>query len=215
MSSLRPQSIDAAGLRRAANRLAKRDPRLAGVLQRLGPPPLWKRPATFATFVRIILEQQVSLASAKSTLDRIRNASGGRITPVQIAAGGEVALRRCGASRQKARYIITLADDVLSGDFRIGSLRFQSDQQVRQQITARLGLGNWSADVFLLMALCRRDVLPIGDLALLKGLSELDQIIYDSPEQVLARAEDWRPDRSTAARMLWQLYLHNRQQSIP
>ena len=203
-------TLDRESLQASAKRLAHRDPFLADVYRRLGPPPLWKRPANFATFIRIILEQQVSLASAKSTYERLATACKARVTAPRVAAMGDVGLRELGFTRQKARYSIALADEVIGKRFQIGKLRHQDDQNARQSITARIGLGDWSADVFLLMALCRTDVYPVGDLALVKGLGELDGGQYDTRERVLARAESWRPHRSVATRMIWQLYLTNR-----
>jgi len=103
-----------------------------------------------------------------------------------------------------------LAADVAGGRFRIGSLRHFDDDGVRASITAWLGFGNWSADVFLLMALARPDVIPPGDLAVIKGMHELEGGDYESADAVLARASCWRPCRSVATRMIWQLYLANR-----
>lgn len=191
------------------------DPHLAAVHDRLGPPPLWKRPATLATLVRIILEQQVSLASAKSTFDKFTSACGGRVMATEILRLGDDRLRDLGFSRQKSRYTIALAQAVADKHFRIGSLRHQSDDDVRAAITARLGLGDWSADVFLMMALLREDIFPTGDLALVRGLQELDGGDYDTKEKLIARAEPWRPYRSTATRMIWQSYLNKRNQVAP
>jgi len=199
--------IDEQSLRRAARTLSRRDPHLRRVHQHLGPPPLWHRPATFATFVRIILEQQVSLASAKSTFAKLKSACNGRVTAANVIGLEPEGLRDLGFSRQKARYAFALADDVISKRFRIGSLRFKHDDEVRQQITARLGLGNWSADIFLLMALRRPDILPSGDLALVKAMTWLDGGCYDTEEKVVERSEVWKPLRSVATRMIWQGYL--------
>ena len=202
--------LDLAGLAAAAERLAEVDPYLRVMLHRQGPPPLWKRPATFGTLIHIVLEQQVSLDSARATYECLRRACGGRVTAPQVRARGEAGLRELGFTRQKARYGVALADDVVSGRFRVGALRYLDDDAVRSQIKARLGLGDWTASVFLLMALARPDVLPLGDLALVKGLQELDGGDYASSKAVLARAEVWRPFRSVATRMIWQLYLANR-----
>ncbi len=207
--------LNAAAIAEAAHVIAGRDPILADVLERLGPPPIWKRPATLATLVRIILEQQVSLASAKATFDRIVIACEGRVSAEAIRGVGEDHLKTLGLSRQKARYTIALADDVLAKRFRIGSLRHLGDDDVRAAITARLGLGNWSADVFLMMALGRRDVLPVGDLALVKGLGELDGTVFETQAAVIERAEVWRPFRSVGTRMVWQNYLNRRNTAIP
>ncbi|NND96946.1 MAG: DNA-3-methyladenine glycosylase 2 family protein [Pirellulaceae bacterium] len=200
-------TLDEKTVRRAARKLASIDPSLSNVLNRFGTPPLWKRPATYATFVRIILEQQVSLASAKSVFDKLTRACDGRITAPRIISLGDSLLRRQGLSRQKARYTLALADDVVSRRFQIGSLRHQTDEQARAMITARLGLGDWSADVFLMMALMRTDLFPVGDLALIKGMTQLDGGDYSSAETAIERAERWRPYRSVATRMIWQLYL--------
>jgi DNA-3-methyladenine glycosylase II len=212
---MKRDSLNAQNLAAAAKSLAGNDPALARVLDQHGPPPLWKRPATFATLVRIILEQQVSLASAKSTFSKLARACDGKINAGNLAQLGDEGLRAVGFSRQKARYALALADDVQQQRFRIGSLRHRDDQEVRELITARLGLGDWSADVFLLMALCRPDVLPVGDLALVKGMIELDGGNYDTSADVIARAERWRPYRSVACRMVWQWYLGNRRQTAP
>ncbi|QDT12487.1 DNA-3-methyladenine glycosylase [Planctomycetes bacterium K23_9] len=192
---------------RAVKKLARIDPVLRTVLKTYGPPPLWKRPATFATFVRIILEQQVSLASAKSTFDKLRQSCGGSVTALRVQQVGDDGLREIGFSRQKARYTIRLADDVRCRRFQIGSLHQKSNDEARDLITARLGLGNWSADVFLMMALMRPDVFPVGDLALIKGMASLDGGDYTSPEKAIARGESWRPFRSVATRMVWHWYL--------
>jgi DNA-3-methyladenine glycosylase II len=211
----RPIPLDVARLRCAADRLARSDRGLGDIQSRLGPPPLWKRPATFATFVRIILEQQVSLASSKSTFDRLRNTCRGKPSAVNVLALGEPQLRTLGITRQKARYIHALAADVAGGRFSVGRLRHLPDDRLRSNITARLGLGDWSADVFMLLAVCRTDVLPVGDLALVKGMSEMDGRLYDTADKVIRRAETWRPYRSVATRMIWQLYLHNRGKPLP
>ncbi len=202
--------LNAKNIAVVAKKLSQADPSLARVLDLHGAPPLWKRPATFATFVRIILEQQVSLASAKSTFDKLRIACEGKITPQSVSELGDDGLRAVGFSRQKSRYAIALAEEVVERRFKIASLRHRGDDEVRGLITQRLGLGNWSADVYLMMALCRPDVLPVGDLGLVKGMMQLDGGDYDSSEKVLRRAEAWRPYRSVACRMVWQLYLGNR-----
>ena len=198
----------------AATELAARDQVLAGVLQQFGTPPLLRRPATIATLIHIILEQQVSVESAKSTFDRFLLACDDEVTAEAIQRLGADRLRELGFSRQKARYSLKLADDCLEGRFQIRKLSRMDDASARAAIVERLGLGNWSADVFLMMALLRPDVLPVGDLALVKGMEEMDQTIYPSDDDVIARAESWRPYRSIATRMVWQWYVHRRGRDI-
>jgi len=201
-------------LESGAKQLAKRDRALAKVLDRFGPPPLLRRPATLGTLVQIILEQQVSVESAKATFERFRVACGKPLDAAAIQRLGDQRLRELGFSRQKARYTLALADDCLQNRFRVARLRRLSDDAAREQIIARLGLGQWSADVFLMIALLRPDVLPVGDLGLVKGIAEMDQMQYDSTEAVLERAESWRPLRSVATRMVWQWYVHGRGRDI-
>jgi|SRR6056297_3218245 len=202
-----PVTLDADSLAIAAKRLARIDPVLAKVHQQHGPPPLWKRPANLASLIRIILEQQVSIAAAKGTFDRLKSACGGRVSAERIRSLGQAGLRELGFSRQKARYTDVLVENVLARKFRVGQLRHMEDHEVRKQITSQLGLGDWSADVFLLLALCRPDIFPVGDLAIVKGVEYLEQQSYPETQNLLDRAEAWRPYRSVAARMIWQSYV--------
>ncbi|MEM6366421.1 MAG: DNA-3-methyladenine glycosylase 2 family protein [Planctomycetota bacterium] len=197
-----------------AKLLAKRDPKLKTILDQFGPPPLLRRSATFATMVHIILEQQVSVESAKSTFDRLKAACDQDVVPRRVEILGTDRLRELGFSRQKARYTLALADDCLERRFVISRLAKLDDDAVRAQIVARLGLGNWSADVYMMMALLRPDVFPVGDLALVKGMQEIDQTEYASSEEVTTRGEAWRPLRSIATRMVWQWYVHRRGRDI-
>jgi DNA-3-methyladenine glycosylase II len=183
---------------------------MAWLADRHGIPPLWEREPGFATLLLIILEQQVSLASARATYDRLL-ARTGTPTPDALLALGAGALRSIGFSRQKAEYARDLARAVIDGEFDCAALESMPDETARTMLMARRGIGAWSADVYLLMALRRPDVWPAGDLALqvaaqdVKGLAE-----RPSPARLESLAEDWRPWRSVAARLLWQHYL-NRQ----
>ena len=202
--------LNPSDLKRAARHLARLDPALGEVLKCHGPPPLWKRPATFATMVHVLLEQQVSLVSAMATFKRLEIACQGRVTANRVCDLGEGTLRKLGLTRQKSRYASALAREVRAGSFKVGRLRHMADEQAKAEITQRIGFGNWSADVFLLLALARPDVIPLGDLALVKGMHELDGGNYEQCDDLLTRAERWRPFRGVATRMIWQLYLINR-----
>lgn len=191
-------------------RLTRSDPALRLVWQRLGDPPSWSRPAGLETLVRIILEQKVSLRSAEAVFLRLREASGGRITGRSLSSVRSETMVRCGVSRQKQRYLQAIASEVVENRLRLDELKLQSDEAVRERLTNLLGVGNWSADVYLMSALDRRDILPTGDLGLLKGIEELDGGNYPDFDAVIERAEVWRPYRSTATRLIWALYLDNR-----
>jgi DNA-3-methyladenine glycosylase II len=202
-----PETLDDAALRAAARELAGRDPDLGGIHDRLGPPPLWNRPPGFATLVAIVLEQQVSLRSGAAAFARLESAAG-RVEPAAVAALGEAGARAAGLTRQKARYVVELAGATLDGRFEPDSLQHADDDEARDRLTALLGVGRWTADIYLLMALCRPDVWPEGDLALAsamrraKGLATL-------PDAAAQReiADRWRPWRAVGARLLWHAYL--------
>jgi DNA-3-methyladenine glycosylase II len=194
-------------LARAAKRLARRDRDLAAILKRHGPPPLWARPTGFATLVKIILEQQVSLASAAALFTRLQQNTV-PFRPVRVLELGEAHLKSLGLTRQKTSYCLHLAESLVNKRLRLSQIARMSDAQAKAALMEIKGLGAWSADVYLLMALRRPDVWPVNDLALeiafqkLKGLPR-----RPNANQLLQIAEAWRPYRSVAARMLWQYYL--------
>lgn len=204
--SSRPR-LDEAGLLRGVRELVAIDPDLAGIVERHGPPPLWARKPGFETLVRIILEQQVSLASAEAARQRLVGAAGA-IEPAAIVGAGDEGLRAAGLTRQKSRYLLGLAGDVLEGRLDLDAIAAADDDAARVGLTSLLGIGRWTADIYLLMALGRPDVWPTGDLALAaamrraKGLATLPT----GAEQSLI-AEPWRPWRAVAARLLWHAYL--------
>lgn len=202
-----PPTLDPASLARAVADLTAGDPDLARVVSQFGPPPLWAREPGFATLVHIILEQQVSLASARAVLDRLQ-AAAGRLTPERLLAFSDAELRAFGFSRQKARYCRELARTVGEGALDLAELVHLEDDAVRDRLTRITGIGPWTADVYLLMALRRPDVWPVGDLALavaaqaVKGLPE-----RPGPEALARLGQPWRPWRAVAARILWHYYL--------
>jgi len=188
--------------------LAAHDPDLALSLGRLGPPPLWNREPGFPTLVHIILEQQVSLASARAAFDKLV----AKTSPLQPASFLELdhrELKKIGFSGQKGRYCRELVQAVLDGSLDLDNLVFLSDEQVRTQLTKVTGIGRWTADIYLLMALGRPDVWPSGDLALHKSIRDLRGFEAPlSPSEFEELGEPWRPWRSVAARMLWNHYLN-------
>lgn len=197
-------------LYRAANTLARRDNDLASVFKSLGPPPLWARPAGFATLVKIILEQQVSLASAASMFARLKKNTI-PFHPARLIELGETHLKSQGLTRQKTAYCLDLAEALNNRRLRLSRLSLMTDEDVRAALMEIKGLGSWSADVYLLMVLRRPDIFPATDLALVTAVTELKQLpARPNTNQLLEMAEPWRPYRSVAARMLWQFYLAKR-----
>jgi DNA-3-methyladenine glycosylase II len=196
----------------AVRRLCERDADLAAVIKKYGVPPLWKRDPGFPTLVYIILEQQVSLASARALYQRLQEAVK-PFTPGRFLELTEVEMRALGFSRQKAHYTRLLAEAIHRKEFALDNLHKLGDQLAREQLTALKGIGPWTADIYLLSALRRPDIWPVGDLALATAVQEVKRLRRrPSPEKLEAISAPWRPWRAVAARMFWHAYLCNRGQ---
>jgi DNA-3-methyladenine glycosylase II len=205
-----PHRLDQKSLEGAARKLAARDPDLARILDLHGPPPLWNRKPGFSTLVNIILEQQVSLASAASIFARLRK-SVVPFRPARMIALGEPHLKSLGLTRQKTTYCLHLAQTLHDKRLRLSQLSRMEDAQAKAALMKIKGVGAWSADVYLLMALLRQDVWPVNDLALAIALTDVKRLpARPGGVELSAMAEKWKPYRSVAARMLWQYYLANR-----
>lgn len=191
--------------------LVERDPDLARMVHRHGWPPLWGRRPGFATLVQIILEQQVSLASAAAMFARLKGQLAGGLAPASVLMIGRQGLQELGLTRHKASYVHALADDVASGALPLTTLGRLSDDGATELLMRVPGIGPWTASIYLLMALRRPDVWPVGDLALHKILARLTQRSGKlSRDEVSAIADRWRPWRAVAARILWHTYLAER-----
>jgi DNA-3-methyladenine glycosylase II len=176
-------------------------------VQRYGAPPLWSRLPGFATLIRIILEQQVSLSSARAAYNRLEDATEG-ITPTSFLRLNDEELKTIGFSRQKTRYGRLLARSILDGSVDLEVLEGYHDEEARSRLRAIKGIGRWSADIYLLMALRRPDVWPHNDLALIKAVTRIKELkSHPSGEEWDAIGEAWRPWRSVAARLAWFEYL--------
>ena len=199
--------LDVDGLIRATDLLAARDADLGAIVARHGSPPLWDREPGFATLVAIVLEQQVSLRSGAAALDRLRRAAGA-VEPGPVLALGEAGARAAGLTRQKARYVVGLAAAAADGRFDAERLAESADDDARSELVALLGVGRWTADIYLLTALGRPDIWPDGDLALAAAMRRAKRLdaVPDAPTQ-RELAEAWRPWRAVAARILWHAYL--------
>jgi DNA-3-methyladenine glycosylase II len=197
-------------LAQAVAELARRDPVLAAIVAAHGPPPLWPREPGFPTLVHLILEQQVSLASARAAMDRLL-AAVTPLTPAAFLTLDDAQLKAIGFSRQKTGYARGLAHAILRGEFDPAALANMEDEGVRAALKRLKGIGDWTADVYLLMALRRPDAFPAGDLALqLASQHAFDLDGRPSAAQLAALAERWRPYRAVAARLLWHDYLSAR-----
>jgi len=202
-----PSKLTVASLSSAALELGKRDKDLASILERFGPPPLWARRPGFSTLVKIILEQQVSLASAASIFARLKK-NVVPFHPARMIELGETHLKSQGLTRQKTAYCLHLAQALHHKHLNLSRLQTMDDEEARTRLMEVKGIGSWSADIYLLMALGRTDIWPATDLALATAARKLKQLkSRPDPNQLIEMAEAWRPFRSVAARMLWQYYL--------
>jgi DNA-3-methyladenine glycosylase II len=206
------QRLDARSFRAACDRLAGRERGFAEVIDRFGYPRFVRRPPGFATLARIIIEQQVSLDSARAVCARLDGLAGGiraeaihRLTPDTLC--------QAGLTRARARYIAALAQRVVGEETSFARISRATEEDARRMLLEIPGVGPWSADVYLLFAARLADVWPRGDLALRRSIAE---VFGPEPTAVAGdagcaiRAEAWRPWRSAAARLLWHAYLSRR-----
>ena len=206
-----PTPLDKKSLAIAAKSVALMDRDFARTLAILGPPPLWEREPGFVTLVRIILEQQVSLASADAMFQRLKK-NIKPLTPATIISAGEPFLRSFGVTRQKAAYFMNVAQAIQSGGLDLDALGQQGDEVAIENLTSVKGIGQWTAKIYLLMALRRPDVWPVGDVALATAFKNLKGRLERPTQPELSEmALAWRPHRATAARMLWHYYLSGMQ----
>ncbi len=190
--------------------LADRDAHLAEVVETYGQPPLCVREPGFPTLVYIILEQQVSLASAKAAFDRL-NAALRPLSPRRFLKLTDAELLRIGFSRQKTLYTRLLADSLARRHFDLRYLHDLHDDAARKMLIALKGIGRWTADIYLLSALRRPDIWPVGDLALATAVQEVKRFRKrPSPEHLEKLSQPWRPYRAVAARLFWHAYLSKR-----
>jgi DNA-3-methyladenine glycosylase II len=192
----------------AAEALAARDRQLRSIHELYGVPPMWGRRPGFPTLLRIVLEQQVSLVSARAMFERLKS-NIEPFTALGFIEAGESYLRSLGVTRQKAHYCVQVAHAFTDGH--LNELGGLNDEEAHAKLLSIKGVGPWTANIYLLMALRRPDIWPDGDVALATAVGRLRKMKHRPAFTELAQiAERWRPYRSVAARMLWQYYLAER-----
>lgn len=192
------------------DKLAKDDNHLRSVISRYGYPPMWTRNASFQTLIHIILEQQVSLASARAALNKLKERIG-TITPKKLLTLSDEELKACYFSRQKTVYARCLGNAIVSKQIVLKTLSDLEDAEIRRQLKAIKGIGDWTVDVYLLFALQRTDIFPLGDLAMVNALKEVIQLPKETKqEDLLKLAERWKPYRSIATMLFWHYYIEKR-----
>jgi DNA-3-methyladenine glycosylase II len=187
------------------DQVASEDKDLKAIINKYGYPPLWVRANTFETLALTILEQQVSLASAYSAYKKLKEKIS--ITPKNLLQLTDDELRNCYLSRQKIVYTRGLANAILCKKISLKKLETLPDNLVRTQLKALKGIGDWTVDIYLLHALRRTDVFPIGDLALVKSITMVKQLPLATKEDLLHLSKKWQPYRSIATMLLWHYYI--------
>ena len=205
-----PPTLTARRFARGLERLTSHHRYFARVVERFGPPPLWERAPGFSTLIHIILEQQVSLASALAAFKRLESAAQ-PLSPQTFLALDDAALRTIGFSRQKTAYGRHLSHAILDGSLDLDTLHTRSDDDARAGLMQIKGIGSWSANIYLLMALLRPDIWPSGDLALaVAAQAVLRRKTRPSSLELDLLSVVWSPWRAVAARILWHDYLSRR-----
>lgn len=208
--SYKPKPLHERALLQATRELAERDPHLRRIVDQFGPPPLWAREQGFHTLIQIILEQQVSLASALAAYNRLVAATN-PLTPERFLELDDAQLKTIGFSRQKTIYGRDLARAIVEGSLDVEGLNELSDEVVRTELIKIKGIGRWTADIYLLMALRRADIFPSGDLALAVAVQNVRGLATrPTTDELEAMSEHWQPWRAVAARLLWHYYLSTR-----
>jgi DNA-3-methyladenine glycosylase II len=210
VTKLPEPSFSAAELPGLCDTVASLDPDLQRIVDEHGYPEFWNRPNTFESFVWFILEQQVSLASARAALGKLRDRVG-QVTPASVLALTDDELRAVSFSRQKTVYVRGLARQIENGDLDLASLAALSDSAIRERLVRLNGIGNWTVDVYLIIVLHRLDRFPAGDLAAVNGLRELKGLPRTTPvAEVVAVTQPWAPYRTIGTMLVWHRYLARR-----
>ncbi|MBI3138327.1 MAG: DNA-3-methyladenine glycosylase 2 family protein [Sphingobacteriales bacterium] len=204
------QRFDTTNFHLLCDKLSRRDKDLKAIIKEHGYPPMWTRPASFQTLVLFILEQQVSLASAYAAFKKLKERVG-YITPAKLLALSDEEMRACYFTRQKTGYARGLATALQNRQISLRKLAILEDDEVRTKLIQLKGIGHWTVDVYLMHALQRTDLFPLGDIALVNSLKEVKQLPpLISKDEMLTLAEPWRPYRTIAAMILWHAYIKKR-----
>jgi DNA-3-methyladenine glycosylase II len=186
------------------------EPKLKHVIDNFAYPPFWHREPDFATLILTILEQQVSLASAKAAYNKLIEKIG-TLTPEKLLKLSDIELRSCYFSRQKIRYAQILASEIVEDKLKLKTLNKQSENEIRKRLIQLKGIGNWTIDMYVLMSLHFSDIFPPGDLATIKSVYELELVSPESSkEEIVEYMKRFSPYQSAATYILWHGYIEKR-----
>lgn len=191
--------------------ILKKDVIFRNIFNEFNVPPNWNRPPGFISLSKMILEQQVSLASAKAHFNKLNNYID-LFSPANILKLSEDEMRSCQISRQKAKYLRALSESIIEGSLDLQNLHELPEDETRKQLTRIKGIGEWTTDVYLIFCVQSKDIFPIGDIALVNTVKELTDA--NTKEEILLVAEKWKPLRSLASFFLWFYYLKKRNRPV-
>lgn len=204
------ETFDDSNFEYLCNHLAEKDDDLKLIVDTYGYPPLFARKPTFETLLHIILEQQVSLASAKAALNKLKEKIG-IVLPEKLLLLTDVELRACYFSRQKITYSRDLAKAIINKQLNLDELILSPDETVRTELKKIKGIGDWTTDVYMMMAMQRTDLFPLGDIALVNSMKTIKNLPKETgAAALLMLAEKWRPYRTVATFLLWHAYIKKR-----
>ena len=204
------ETFDDSNFEYLCNHLAEKDDDLKLIIDTYGYPPLFARKATFETLLHIILEQQVSLASAKAALNKLKEKIE-IVLPEKLLLLTDVELRACYFSRQKITYSRDLAKAIINKQLNLDELILSPDETVRTELKKIKGIGDWTTDVYMMMAMQRTDLFPVGDIALVNSMKAIKNLPKETgAAALLMLAEKWRPYRNVATFLLWHAYINKR-----
>ena len=190
--------------------LIKIDDLFAFIYNKYGAPPNWTRPQGFISLSKIILEQQLSLASAKAHFLKLNNYIQ-EFTPATILKLTDVEMRYCQISRQKTKYLRALSEAILNNEIDLDGLTKLDETEIRNRLTSIKGIGEWTTDIYLMFCLQSKDIFPVGDIAVVNTVKEMTDA--KSKEDIILLAEKWKPFRSLAAYFFWHYYLRKRKRT--
>lgn len=192
------------------DQLIKKDKAIALIYDKHGAPPNWSRPPGFVSLSMIILEQQVSLASAKAHFTKL-NKYLKKFTPKNILQLSDEEMRTCQISRQKAKYLRCLSNAILEKEINLDELSNLNENEIREKLMRIKGIGNWTSDIYLMFCLQSKNIFPIGDVAVVNTIKELYGI--STREEIMNLSHTWSPNKSLATYFMWHHYLEKRKKS--
>jgi DNA-3-methyladenine glycosylase II len=198
-------------MQEAIDYLLEKDTIFKSIIEQYGMPTIPKRPQGFETLVLLILEQQVSMDSAKATFLKLKTKEK-TVEPNALLNLSDEEFRNLGVSRQKTSYIKALSTAILNKDIDLESLPSKTAQQVREELIKIKGIGNWTIDIYLMFCLQAPDLLPLGDIAVVNTIKELLDI--HNKEDMEVHTIRWSPYRSVATYLLWHHYLNKRNRTV-